>query len=101
VKGYDGGPFFVPDGKRIVYRSDRKGNDLLQIFVADLKFDAKGDITGITNERQLTDDANVNWGPYSILTISILLCHQRARAHELRALRHARRRLAQNACHVP
>ena len=63
-KGYDGGPFFSPDGKRIVYRSDRKGNDLLQVFVADLAFAANGDVTGIANERQLTDDANVNWGPY-------------------------------------
>lgn len=62
--GYDGGPFFVPDGKRIVYRSDRKGNDLLQVFVADLVFDASGKITGTTNERQLTNDENVNWGPY-------------------------------------
>jgi Tol biopolymer transport system component len=64
VKGYDGGPFFAPDGKRILYRSDRKGNDLLQIFVADLTFDGEGNITGITHERQLTDDANVNWGPF-------------------------------------
>jgi Tol biopolymer transport system component len=62
--GYDGGPFFSPDGKRIVYRSDRKGNDLLQVFTADLAFDDAGDITGIRNEQQLTDDANVNWGPY-------------------------------------
>jgi Tol biopolymer transport system component len=63
-KGYDGGPFFAPDGKRILYRSDRKGNDLLQVFVADLKFDGDGNITRIANERQLTDDANVNWGPF-------------------------------------
>jgi len=62
--GYDGGPFFSPDGKRLVYRSDRKGNDLLQIFTAELKFAADGTITGIRNEKKLTDDANVNWGPY-------------------------------------
>jgi Tol biopolymer transport system component len=62
--GYDGGPFFSPDGKRICYRSDRKGNMLLQIFVADLKFNAAGDITGITGEKQLTNNAAVNWGPY-------------------------------------
>jgi TolB protein len=64
AKGYDGGPFFSPDGKRMLYRSDRKGNDLLQIFVSDLVFDAAGNITGMSNEKQLTDDANVNWGPY-------------------------------------
>lgn len=63
-KGYDGGPFFSPEGKRVIYRSDRKGNDLLQVFVADLAWDAEGNITGLTNERQLTNDANVNWGPY-------------------------------------
>jgi Tol biopolymer transport system component len=62
--GYDGGPFFSPDGKRVVYRSDRKANNNLQIFVADLVFDSSGDITGITHERQLTHDDNVNWGPF-------------------------------------
>src|SRR3954464_13803440 len=62
--GYDGGPFFAPDGKRLIYRSDRKQNDLLQVFVGDLAFDAEGNITGLKSEKQLTDDANVNWGPY-------------------------------------
>lgn len=62
--GYDGGPFFSPDGKSLVYRSDRAHNDLLQIFVADLAFDPQGNITGKTNERQITHDNNVNWGPY-------------------------------------
>ena len=62
--GYDGGPFFSPDGKRIVYRSDRRGNDLLQLFVAELNFDESGAIVGITNEFQLTDNPHVNWGPF-------------------------------------
>lgn len=62
--GYDGGPFFSPDGKRICYRSDRKGNMMLQVFVADLKFNAAGDITGIADEKQMTNNAAVNWGPY-------------------------------------
>ncbi len=62
--GYDGGPFFSPNGKRVVYRSDRKNNNLLQVFVADVVFDDAGNIAGTTNEKQLTDDANVNWGPY-------------------------------------
>jgi TolB protein len=63
TSGYDGGAFFSPDGKRLVYRSDRRGNDLLQIYVADLVFDPQGNIVGLTNETQLTNDANVNWGP--------------------------------------
>jgi TolB protein len=62
--GYDGGPFFSPEGKRVVYRSDRAGNDLLQIFVADVVPDSSGKIVGLKNERQLTKDRNVNWGPY-------------------------------------
>jgi dipeptidyl aminopeptidase/acylaminoacyl peptidase len=62
--GYDGGPFFSPDGKRIVYRSDRKQDNLLQVFVADLVFDADGSVTGIANERQLTSNEHVNWCPF-------------------------------------
>ena len=64
AKGYDGGPFFSPDGSRICYRSDRRGDDLLQIFVADLVRDANGVITGTKNETALTDDGAVNWAPY-------------------------------------
>jgi Tol biopolymer transport system component len=64
AKGYDGGPFFSPDGKRMVYRSDRLGNDLLQIFTAEVVRDRAGRIVALSRERQLTRDANVNWGPY-------------------------------------
>jgi len=62
--GYDGGPFFTPDGKRIIYRSDRNGDSLLQIFGADLVRDASGKVTGIANERALTANEHVNWCPY-------------------------------------
>jgi hypothetical protein len=62
--GYDGGPFFSPDGKRICYRSDRKLNDLLQLYVADLKFDAEGVPVGISHEYQITNNEAVNWAPY-------------------------------------
>ncbi len=64
AEGYDGGPFFSPDGRWICYRSDRKGDDLLQLFVAELDFDARGVPTGIRRELQLTDDRNVNWAPF-------------------------------------
>ena len=63
AEGYDGGPFFSPDGKHLVYRSDRNKNNLLQVFVADLAFDAAGEITGVSAEHQVTNDVNVNWGP--------------------------------------
>ncbi|MBX3385436.1 MAG: PD40 domain-containing protein [Phycisphaeraceae bacterium] len=62
--GYDGGPFFSPDGRSICYRSDRRGNSELQIFVARLAFDDRGNVTGSHDERALTDDEHVNWAPY-------------------------------------
>ncbi|MEM7229878.1 MAG: hypothetical protein AAF432_13795 [Planctomycetota bacterium] len=62
--GYDGGPFFSPDGRRICYRSDRVGNDLLQIFVSELAFDEDGSCVGLSREFQLTDNAHVNWAPF-------------------------------------
>lgn len=62
--GYDGGPFFSPSGTRICYRSDRAKNDLLQLYVADLTFNADGAVTGISREYQLTDDEHVNWAPF-------------------------------------
>ncbi|WP_410968582.1 TolB family protein, partial [Salmonella sp. SAL4443] len=42
---YNGGPFFSPDGKRVIFRADRKKKDELQVYVIDA--DGK-------NERQLT-----------------------------------------------
>jgi dipeptidyl aminopeptidase/acylaminoacyl peptidase len=62
--GYDGGPFFSPDGARIIYRSDRAGDSLLQIYEADLVRDASGKVTGIAGERALTRNGHVNWCPY-------------------------------------
>lgn len=67
--GYDGGPFFSPDGKSICYRSDRAGNDLLQLFVADLKFERDADTgvmvpVGVEREYQITANEHVNWAPF-------------------------------------
>jgi Tol biopolymer transport system component len=53
--GYDGGPFISPDNKWIVFRSDRKKAEYLQIYV--IGIDGK-------NETALTDTQGVNWGPY-------------------------------------
>jgi Tol biopolymer transport system component len=53
---YNGGPFFSPNGKRVIFRSDREKPDHLQLYV--INIDGSG-------ERQLTSDLNwVQWGPY-------------------------------------
>lgn len=62
--GYDGGPFFSPDGKWITYRSDRRGDNMLQLFISELDYDDSGRIVGIKREVQLTDNQHVNWAPY-------------------------------------
>jgi Tol biopolymer transport system component len=53
--GYDGGPFISPDGKWVVYRTDRKKPEMLQIHV--IGIDGQ-------NDTALTDNNGVNWGPY-------------------------------------
>lgn len=62
--GYDGGPFFSPDGKRICYRSDRKADNLLQLYVAELAFNEDGAPVGISTEHQITSNEHVNWAPF-------------------------------------
>lgn len=52
---YNGGPFFSPDGKWIVFRSDREKKDILQLFLIGL--DEK-------QEKQLTNNEHVNWAPF-------------------------------------
>ncbi|MBX7104781.1 MAG: biopolymer transporter Tol [Gemmataceae bacterium] len=53
---YNGGPFFSPDGKRVIFRSDRKEKDRLQLYV----INADG-----TGERCVADKPNwVCWGPF-------------------------------------
>jgi len=62
--GYDGGPFFGPDGEWITYRSDRRGDNLLQLFISELEFDGSRRIVGVEREIALTDNQHVNWAPY-------------------------------------
>jgi TolB protein len=62
--GYDGGPFFTPDDRGIIYRSDRNGDSLLQVYVADLVRDPSGMVIGIANERAMTGNDQVNWCPF-------------------------------------
>jgi len=52
---YNGGPFFYPDGKKILFRADRGTPDLLQVYTI-----------GIDGENlvQLTNSSAVNWAPF-------------------------------------
>ena len=52
---YNGGPFFSPDGSRIIFRADREKAHYLQIYM----IDKDG-----SNEVRLTDNDAVNWAPY-------------------------------------
>ena len=55
VTGYDGGPFFSPDGARIVWRRfDEQG---LIANVWTMKLDG-------TDQRQITDFGAMSWAPY-------------------------------------
>jgi Tol biopolymer transport system component len=55
VPGYDGGPFFSPDGTRIVWRRfDEQG---LIANVWTMKLDG-------TDQRQITDFGSMSWAPY-------------------------------------
>ncbi|MEM1329038.1 MAG: hypothetical protein AAGG07_00610 [Planctomycetota bacterium] len=65
--GYDGGPFFSPSDTRITYRSDRIGDDKLQIYVSELSHERTPDglaLTGLAREVKLTANDHVNWAPY-------------------------------------
>ncbi len=52
---YNGGPFFSPDGTRVIFRADREEAHYLQIYMID---------TDGTNEVKLTNNGAVNWAPY-------------------------------------
>jgi len=55
VPGYDGGPFFFPDGSRIVWR--RFTEDGLMSDVWTMKPDG-------TDQRRITDFGSLSWAPY-------------------------------------
>ncbi|MBX3358954.1 MAG: PD40 domain-containing protein [Phycisphaeraceae bacterium] len=81
-EGYDGGPFFSPDEKLICYRSDRKGDDLLQLYVAELLYNEEGVPVGITREHALTDDSNVSWAPFFHPSGRLLVYGTSAQGHQ-------------------
>jgi Tol biopolymer transport system component len=55
VAGYDGGPFFSPDGKRIIWRRFDEAGLIADIFTMNLDG---------TDQRQLTDFKSMSWAPY-------------------------------------
>ena len=55
VAGYDGGPFFSPDGKRIIWRRFDEAGLIADIWTMNLDG---------TDPRQLTDFGAMSWAPY-------------------------------------
>lgn len=83
AKGYNGGGFFTPDGSAIIYRSDRRGDNNLQLYIAPLAFDAsdKGRVMGIAREFALTDNEFVNWAPFAHPSGQYLIYASSAEGH--------------------
>lgn len=52
---YNGGPFFSPDGSKIIFRADREEPNMLQIYMMDMDG---------SNLVQLTNNDAVNWAPF-------------------------------------
>jgi Tol biopolymer transport system component len=55
VAGYDGGPFFSPDGTRIIWRRFNESGLLADIYT--MKLDG-------SDQRRLTDFGAMSWAPY-------------------------------------
>src|SRR5437867_6827461 len=53
--GYDGGPFFTPDGKRIVWRRFSEKGDTADVYTMALDG---------SDQRRLTDFGAMSWAPY-------------------------------------
>lgn len=55
IPGYDGGPFFSPDGQRIIWRRFDKTGAIADVYT--MKTDG-------SDERRLTDFKAMSWAPY-------------------------------------
>ena len=55
VTGYDGGPFFSPDGKRIIWRRFDEAGLIADIWTMNLDG---------SDQRQITDFKSMSWAPY-------------------------------------
>ncbi len=58
-RGYDGGPFFSPDGKKLTWRRFSKNGQYAEIMVMDLKADGTAG-----KEKQLTSWKAMSWAPF-------------------------------------
>ncbi len=56
VPGYDGGPFFSPDGKKIVWRRFEENGMLADVWTMDPDGSA---------QQQITDFSSMSWAPYT------------------------------------
>jgi Tol biopolymer transport system component len=54
--GYDGGPFFSPDGKRIIWRHFEENGAVADVY--SMKLDG-------SDTRRITDFKSMSWAPYS------------------------------------
>ncbi|MFT3785801.1 MAG: hypothetical protein QM770_06490 [Tepidisphaeraceae bacterium] len=61
--GYDGGPAFSPDGKRLLFRSDRAGDGKLQIRSIKLVYDTKNELVGFSDDHILNANGYTNIAP--------------------------------------
>jgi len=55
VTGYDGGPFFSPDGKRIIWRRFDEAGLIADVWTMNLDG---------TDQRQITNFGAMSWAPY-------------------------------------
>jgi Tol biopolymer transport system component len=55
VPGYDGGPFFTPDGSRIIWRRFDESGLIADVWT--MKLDG-------SDERRITDFESMSWAPY-------------------------------------
>ena len=55
VNGYDGGPFFSPDSKQIIWRRFDEGGLIADVWMMNLDG---------TNQRPITDFKSMSWAPY-------------------------------------
>lgn len=64
--GYDGGPFFSPDGERIIWRHFNESGMLADVYT--MKLDG-------SDIRRLTDFGSMSWAPYFHPSLEYVIFH--------------------------